>query len=396
MDIVTGVELEMARLDLELHLCLRASSIAESREKSRWKTHQKNHGASWHKLPLPSRASTLHNTDPQLILGQRRSVTSKAVPCRYGPGVQFWDGWEDWGLYQGRRWGRDSRGMWSTAFGTHHHSISTGTSNGIWYSCKGVRGDHTSNSKGAAYPLSYFHPLWARMGQGTPEWPFWEDLNGTCGSQARFPSTSEWTSGWGAYQLEKKVTLEEQLTIFLYTCVTGLSVRHVGERFQWSNGTISKYVFHSVLSYNPDNKYQVFQRNAKHILFAPHIFEVCETTMRRWSYPSHYSQQSKILPLLWRRNWCYQWNPYCVHSICRWKRCVPEPQRIYISNCLVCCDFEMNFTYVLSGWEGSMANVTLYHDAQMSDFAIPAGMYYLADAGFPSCLQLLLLYCGQW
>ena len=64
-------------------------------------------------------------------------------------------------------------------------------------------------------------------------------------------------------------------------------------------------------------------------------------------------------------------------------------------NCLVCCDFEMNFTYVLSGWEGSMANVTLYHDAQMSDFAIPAGMYYLADAGFPSCLQLLLLYCGQ-
>ena len=35
MDIVTGVELEMARLDLELHLCLRASSIAESREKSR-------------------------------------------------------------------------------------------------------------------------------------------------------------------------------------------------------------------------------------------------------------------------------------------------------------------------------------------------------------------------
>jgi len=64
-------------------------------------------------------------------------------------------------------------------------------------------------------------------------------------------------------------------------------------------------------------------------------------------------------------------------------------------NCLVCCDFEMNFTYVLSGWEGSMANATLYHDAQMSDFAIPAGKYYLADAGFPSCLQLLVLYCGQ-
>ena len=36
------------------------------------------------------------------------------------------------------------------------------------------------------------------------------------------------------------VTLEEQLAIFLYTSVTGLSVRHVGERFQRANGTISK------------------------------------------------------------------------------------------------------------------------------------------------------------
>jgi hypothetical protein len=28
------------------------------------------------------------------------------------------------------------------------------------------------------------------------------------------------------------VTLEEQLAIFLYTSITGLSIRHVGERFQ--------------------------------------------------------------------------------------------------------------------------------------------------------------------
>ena len=44
----------------------------------------------------------------------------------------------------------------------------------------------------------------------------------------------------------KYVTLEEQLAIFLYTSVTGLSVRHVGERFQRANGTISKWVFQSV------------------------------------------------------------------------------------------------------------------------------------------------------
>jgi hypothetical protein len=36
------------------------------------------------------------------------------------------------------------------------------------------------------------------------------------------------------------VSLEEQLSIYLYTCVTGLTVRHVGERFQRSNETISR------------------------------------------------------------------------------------------------------------------------------------------------------------
>ena len=34
--------------------------------------------------------------------------------------------------------------------------------------------------------------------------------------------------------------VEEQLGIFLHTCVTGLSTRHIGERFQHSPTTISK------------------------------------------------------------------------------------------------------------------------------------------------------------
>lgn len=38
----------------------------------------------------------------------------------------------------------------------------------------------------------------------------------------------------------KYMMLEEQLAIFLYTSVTGLLIRHVGERFQQANGTISK------------------------------------------------------------------------------------------------------------------------------------------------------------
>ena len=39
-----------------------------------------------------------------------------------------------------------------------------------------------------------------------------------------------------------QVSLEEQLGIFLYICITGLLIRHIGERFQRSNDTISRYV----------------------------------------------------------------------------------------------------------------------------------------------------------
>jgi hypothetical protein len=47
----------------------------------------------------------------------------------------------------------------------------------------------------------------------------------------------------GGLETSKKgVSVEEQAAIFLYACVTGLSVRHLGERFQRSNETISKYV----------------------------------------------------------------------------------------------------------------------------------------------------------
>ena len=41
------------------------------------------------------------------------------------------------------------------------------------------------------------------------------------------------------YTDSKFVTLEEQLAIFLYCSVTGLTVRHLGEQFQRSNDTLT-------------------------------------------------------------------------------------------------------------------------------------------------------------
>ena len=44
-------------------------------------------------------------------------------------------------------------------------------------------------------------------------------------------------------QLSCHVSIEEQLSIFLYTVVTGLSCIHVGEHFQQTPSTITKWVF---------------------------------------------------------------------------------------------------------------------------------------------------------
>lgn len=63
-------------------------------------------------------------------------------------------------------------------------------------------------------------------------------------------------------------------------------------------------------------------------------------------------------------------------------------------NCLACVSFGMRFLYIVSGWDGSVADGTMYSQARFADLRIPAGKYYLADAGFGICDSLLVPYRG--
>ena len=65
---------------------------------------------------------------------------------------------------------------------------------------------------------------------------------------------------------------------------------------------------------------------------------------------------------------------------------------VVTQNCLAACSFDLRFTYFLSGWEGSTHDSTLFYDARRTDFHIPNGKYYLADAGFASSEVLLVPY----
>lgn len=63
-------------------------------------------------------------------------------------------------------------------------------------------------------------------------------------------------------------------------------------------------------------------------------------------------------------------------------------------NCLMACSFDLRFTYICSRWEGSASDAAIYNDARQTDFPVIAGKYYLADAGFASCDELLTPYRG--
>ena len=65
-------------------------------------------------------------------------------------------------------------------------------------------------------------------------------------------------------------------------------------------------------------------------------------------------------------------------------------------NVLAICNFNMEFVYILSGWDDSVTDAFLYMDACLTDLAIPQDHFYLADAGFPLCDSLLTPYGGVW
>ena len=60
---------------------------------------------------------------------------------------------------------------------------------------------------------------------------------------------------------------------------------------------------------------------------------------------------------------------------------------------LAVCDFDINFTFVLPGWEGSTNNAAIYNDAVANHgFTAPPGQYYLSDAGYASTDLYMIPY----
>ncbi|XP_038714981.1 protein ANTAGONIST OF LIKE HETEROCHROMATIN PROTEIN 1-like [Tripterygium wilfordii] len=180
----------------------------------------------------------------------------------------------------------------------------------------------------------------------------------------------------------REVGLREMVAIFIYIVAQGVSTRAVQDRFQHSGEKIHRQ-FHRVLD--------SIIRMSRDII-KPRDPEFSVT-------PRQITENDK-------------YNPFfndCIGAIdgTHIAAVVPPDQRIpYIGrkgvttqNVMAVCDFDMLFTFVCGGWEGSAHDSRIFNkvlsDAHSNFPHPPTGKYYLVDAGYPNQRGYLAPYKGQ-
>ncbi|XP_042484942.1 putative nuclease HARBI1 [Macadamia integrifolia] len=163
------------------------------------------------------------------------------------------------------------------------------------------------------------------------------------------------------------VRVEEQLVMFLQTIGHNLKNRKAVHDFGHSGETVSRYfnlVLGAVIKLYP-------------ILLKP----LCTTTHERISSNcrSFYPYFKDCIGAI-DGSHVPAWVPLDQH--CRFRDRHGEISQ----NILAACDFNMKFTYILSGCEGSASDSRILEDALHRDgegwILVPQGKFYLDDAGF--------------
>jgi hypothetical protein len=199
------------------------------------------------------------------------------------------------------------------------------------------------------------------------------------------------------YTHSRHVYLEEQLAIFLYICVTGMSYSHAREHFQWSTSTISKYLFSScsIPKKLTDTTTHRYFRRMLVAFSSPGIYtKYVKLPPADTPVPSRIADDSTIFPFFKDAIGAIDGTHVACTSSAAEREATCNHKGFHLQNCLICCNFDLEFVYILSGWEESANDALVFHDAHTTNFAVPPGRYYLADAGYPLCPQLMVPFRG--
>ncbi|CAN6251729.1 unnamed protein product, partial [Urochloa humidicola] len=63
-------------------------------------------------------------------------------------------------------------------------------------------------------------------------------------------------------------------------------------------------------------------------------------------------------------------------------------------NVMVACDFDLNITFISTGWEGSATDARVLRSALNNGFQVPPGKFYLVDGGYANTPSFLAPYRG--
>ncbi|XP_040965090.1 putative nuclease HARBI1 [Gossypium hirsutum] len=183
-------------------------------------------------------------------------------------------------------------------------------------------------------------------------------------------------------QTSRNISSSEMLGIFLYILGTGAKVFQIRERFQRSGSTISRH-FAVVL--------EKVSRMATDLIALedPFFSSIPEQIRNDSRYMPHFkdcigaidgTHIAAILPP-------NEQIPYIG------RKCIPT------QNVMAVCDFNMCFTFVMAGWEGSAHDTRIFLDAirdpKYKFPHRPNGKYYLVDFGYPQMKGYLEQYRGQ-
>jgi len=170
----------------------------------------------------------------------------------------------------------------------------------------------------------------------------------------------------------REMSVARQLLIFLTICAQAETYQKAGEDFQCSIRTV-QIAFHRVLNallllhreivrLPPNETPEAIKENPKLYPFFSHCVGALDGThILAWVPESHIN-----------------------------KSAYRNRKKDLSQNVLAVVDFEMNFVYVLPGWEGAANDSRVLNDAIARGFRAAPGWYYLADGGY-SCKQSLVL-----
>ncbi|KIK14943.1 hypothetical protein PISMIDRAFT_116079 [Pisolithus microcarpus 441] len=181
------------------------------------------------------------------------------------------------------------------------------------------------------------------------------------------------------HRSSKHISLGEQLAIFLYTCVTVLPTRHVGEHFRRSNDMVSRYFWKMVSIFSSELFY------SKYILLP---FASSATTVH-----PYIQENSQFWPYFKDVIGAIDGSHIPAAPPLHDHAAYHNRKGSMSQNCLFACDFGMRFSYVLTGWEGSATDARIFQEACASSLDIPHGKYFLGNAGFPLSPGVLVPYC---